>query len=72
VSPVTVARHYAGLIDGFVLDQEDAGLEEKIDVPVCLTNTLMRNLDDKMALAGAVCAFALELDTGPQRRRTGS
>jgi LPPG:FO 2-phospho-L-lactate transferase len=72
VSPTTVAHHYAGLIDGFVLDQTDVELKEEIGVPVCLTNTLMRNLDDKVALARAVCAFAVELEAGLHRSRTES
>ena len=72
VSPITVAHHYTGLIDGFVLDQTDVELKEDIGVPVYMTNTLMRNLDDKIALARAVCAFALDLEADPHRRRTKS
>jgi len=72
VSPTTVAHHYAGLIDGFILDQTDVELKEEIGLPVYLTNTLMRNRDDKIALARAVCAFALDLGADPHRRRTGS
>lgn len=70
VSPVTVARHYAGLIDGFVLDEADFERKEEIVVPVCMAETLMHTLDDKIALARAVCAFAVELAAEPQRRRT--
>ncbi len=63
VSPLTVARHYAPLIDGFVLDEADAGLADEFDVPVCVAPTLMRSLADKERLAREVLAFALGLRT---------
>ena len=63
VSPVTVARHYADLIDGFVLDHADAALAGSFDVPVCLAQTLMRSLQDKMRLARAVLDFGQALST---------
>jgi LPPG:FO 2-phospho-L-lactate transferase len=47
----SVAHHYAGLIDGFVLDAQDAALAAQIAGPTTVTNTLMRTLDDKVALA---------------------
>jgi LPPG:FO 2-phospho-L-lactate transferase len=61
VSPVTVARHYAGLIDGFVLDRADAALAGEIDVPVHLAQTMMQSLADKEHLAREVIAFARRL-----------
>ena len=70
VSPATIARHYAGLIDGFVLDQADIARKEEIEVPVCMADTLMHTLDDKVALATAVCAFASELQAGLPRRES--
>lgn len=48
---VTIARHYAGLIDAFVLDAQDEALAPRFDVPVHVAQTLMRTLDDKIALA---------------------
>ena len=52
-----IARHYAGLIDGFVLDDTDARLQSQIEFPVHVTNTVMRTLDDKIRLARACIAF---------------
>jgi len=67
----SVARHYAGLIDGFVLDREDAALAEAIGVPTLVTNTMMRTLDDKVSLARECLAFCARLGSGalPERRR---
>ena len=53
----TIARHYAGLIDGFVLDATDAALQDGVGVDTLVTNTLMRTLDDKRALAAACIAY---------------
>ena len=61
VSPVTVARHYAGLIDGFVLDHADAAIARAIDIPVRLAHTLMRSVADKERLAREVLDFARTL-----------
>ena len=54
----TIARHYAGLIDGLVIDESDASDADKISVPVTVTRTLMNDLDDRRRLAQAVVAFA--------------
>jgi LPPG:FO 2-phospho-L-lactate transferase len=61
VSPVTVARHYAGLIDGFVLDAADAALASDFEIPVHVTQTLMRTLRDRESLAHEVLKFAASL-----------
>jgi LPPG:FO 2-phospho-L-lactate transferase len=47
----TIARHYAGLIHGFVIDSADEGLQGEVRLDVVVTNTMMRSLDDKVALA---------------------
>ncbi|HTW37180.1 MAG TPA: 2-phospho-L-lactate transferase [Steroidobacteraceae bacterium] len=60
-SPLTVARHYAPLIDGFVLDEADALLAGEFDIPVHIAPTLMRSLADKERLAREVLAFARSL-----------
>jgi LPPG:FO 2-phospho-L-lactate transferase len=57
----TVARHYDGLIDGFVLDETDGAETEAIDVPCLATRTLMTSEDDKRTLATEVLAFARRL-----------
>lgn len=63
-SALEVGRHYASLIDGFVLDRVDASQREEIDnlgLAVHVTNTVMQSLDDRVALARNVIAFASEL-----------
>ena len=57
----TIARHYKGLIDGFVIDSQDEALEDDARVPVLVTNTMMRTLDDKIALARQCLAFCARL-----------
>ncbi len=57
VTAATVARHYAGLIDGFVLDAADAACENAIAVPVRIANTVMQSLDDKITLGADCLAF---------------
>jgi len=60
----TVARHYEGLIDGIVIDSADQTLQEDIQdmrLPVVVTNTLMRSLDDKVVLARQCLAFCRRL-----------
>ena len=57
----TVAAHYAGLIDGYVLDRADAGEAPAIAVPCRSTATLMRDDRDKVRLAEEVLRFAREL-----------
>jgi LPPG:FO 2-phospho-L-lactate transferase len=57
----TIGRHYAGLIDGFVLDSQDAQRAADIDVPTLVTNTLMGSFEDKLALARACVDFCERL-----------
>jgi LPPG:FO 2-phospho-L-lactate transferase len=60
-SPVAVAQHYAGLIDGFVLDTNDRALERQIAVPCLITETLMTTLADRERLAAETLEFASSL-----------
>jgi LPPG:FO 2-phospho-L-lactate transferase len=57
----TIAGHYEGLISGFVLDKQDADGEARLGLPTLVTNTLMRSLDDKIALARTCLDFCAEL-----------
>ncbi len=66
-SPLTIREHYRGLIDGFVLDERDAGLAGEIDVPVRVCDTLMRSLGDRERVARCALELAQEL-----RARAGS
>ena len=56
-----VAHHYRGLITGFVLDECDAARESEVadlGLATTVTRTVMSNLDDRIALARDVLAFA--------------
>jgi LPPG:FO 2-phospho-L-lactate transferase len=61
VSPVTIAGHYQHIIDGFVLDSVDQALAPRFDIPLLVTNTLMRTVEDKQRLAREVLDFAATL-----------
>jgi len=63
-SPRAVATEYLRLIDGFVLDSEDAALLESVGslgMQVVALPTIMRSLDDRVALANEVLDFAAAL-----------
>lgn len=59
----TVAAHYEGLIDGFVLDAQDQALAEAIALPTLVTDTIMRDQATRRRLAEACIAFATEIAT---------
>jgi LPPG:FO 2-phospho-L-lactate transferase len=57
---VAIARHYDGLIDGFVLDTCDAAHADAVEalgLSVLVTGTVMKTLDDKVRLAREVLDF---------------
>jgi LPPG:FO 2-phospho-L-lactate transferase len=60
-SPLTIAHHYAGLIDGFVLDARDAALAPQFALPVHVTDTVMVALTDRERLAREALSFAARL-----------
>lgn len=62
ISALEIVQHYAGLIDGFVLDQRDAHLREQIDIPVLVTDTLMHTREDRVRVAEETLAFATTLN----------
>jgi LPPG:FO 2-phospho-L-lactate transferase len=68
VSARTVAEHYAGLVDGFVLDDADADQAGAIRVPSLATRTLMTSEDEKIRLAIEVLTFARGLRREGQPR----
>lgn len=54
VSPAGVARRYAGLVGGFVMDQDDAALADRMreqGFEVMMTQTVMRSEADRERLA---------------------
>jgi LPPG:FO 2-phospho-L-lactate transferase len=56
-----VAMEYLRLIDGFVIDSEDAAMADDVKalgMEVLVTNTIMRTVEDRSALARAVLGFA--------------
>jgi LPPG:FO 2-phospho-L-lactate transferase len=64
----TIANHYRGLIDGFVLDTADTSLAASVPVQTLVTNTLMRQREDKVALARACIAFCERITKSRQRQ----
>jgi LPPG:FO 2-phospho-L-lactate transferase len=61
VSALAVARGYASLLTGFVLDVVDAALEPAVaalGLPVLVTDSVMRTNADRARLAREVLAFA--------------
>ncbi|MBM3488747.1 MAG: 2-phospho-L-lactate transferase [Alphaproteobacteria bacterium] len=57
-----IALHYGSLIDGIVVDHADDALAHAIEGPaVRVAPTVMRSLDDRIALARTVLTFAAAL-----------
>lgn len=57
VSALGIARFYSDFLDAIVIDLKDTALKEpirKLGLDVTVTNTLMKSLDDKVALAKTV------------------
>ena len=65
VTAATVARHYAGLIDGFVIDHQDGDIEPLTGITVTAATTLMSSLADRESLGREVLAFADTLGRSP-------
>ena len=64
VSAAGVARHYAGLVDAMVIDEVDRGQAAEIrglGMEVLVTKTVMRSLEDRIALARDCLAFISDL-----------
>lgn len=59
--PLTIVEHYAGLLDGFVLDRQDRGEESRLPLPALTTDTIMTDLPSKQRLAAEVLQFARSL-----------
>jgi LPPG:FO 2-phospho-L-lactate transferase len=70
VTAAAVARHYAGLIDGIVIDEADVGLAAEIEaagIAARVAPAVMRDSADRVALARVCLAFAH--DIGKDRSR---
>ena len=57
-SAAAVAERYGDLLDGYIIDHEDAAAAASIAVPTHATRTLMTSLDDRISLAATTLAFA--------------
>lgn len=72
VSALGVAGFYQGLIDGFVIDKRDeadAAAIEALGMSVHVTQTFMKTLHDREALAAATLDFAAALPKGQARNK---
>ena len=58
-SALAVARHYADLLSGFILDIMDKGMVKEFTIPIILTQTLMKTRDDRRRLAQDVLNLIL-------------
>jgi LPPG:FO 2-phospho-L-lactate transferase len=67
-NPLAIATHYAGVVDGLVLDVADSSWADRCPVPTHVAPTLMLSLEDRKRLAAQTIAFANELrgTTGAQ------
>jgi LPPG:FO 2-phospho-L-lactate transferase len=69
---LAIARFYAGLIDGLIIDQQDADQArevEAIGIRALVAPTVMTSLDERIALAGTTLGFARTLPKREQPRR---
>jgi LPPG:FO 2-phospho-L-lactate transferase len=71
VEPGTVAAHYRGIIDGYVMDDADSQMAAMLDLPVETTRTLMQSLADREALGRAVLEFADRIAARTASRMSG-
>lgn len=63
-SAVAVAQHYAEFLNGFVLDEQDAALKPHIEamgMGVLVTDTIMKDSDERARVACEVVTFADQL-----------
>lgn len=74
VSARSVAMEYLRIIDGFVIDEADAGLAEGIrasGIQVISAKTIMRTVGDRIALAQTVLDFAQSVREAKLREEEG-
>jgi LPPG:FO 2-phospho-L-lactate transferase len=65
-SAVAVAMHYRDILDGFILDAQDAALVDLVaesELPAIATPSVMVTLADKIALARRTLDFIQQLNT---------
>ena len=54
----TIVEHYDGLLDGYIIDNTDSDVSNEMCIPVMVTETLMKSIEDRENLARNVLAFA--------------
>ncbi len=59
--PLTIVEHYADLLDGFVIDQQDNAEQSQLPLPALPTDTIMTDLPSKQRLAAEVLQFGRSL-----------
>ncbi|MDE0196635.1 MAG: 2-phospho-L-lactate transferase CofD family protein, partial [Caldilineaceae bacterium] len=59
--PLTIVEHYTGLLDGFILDQQDQADQSRLPLPALTTDTIMTDLPSKQRLAAEVLQFGQSL-----------
>lgn len=67
VSAVEIARFYRGFVDGLIIDDTDSHLAAEVaalGMEVQVAQTIMRDLDDRIALAGTAIDFADRIRRG--------
>ena len=68
LTAASIAAHYAGLIDGLVIDTGDAAEAAGLSLPTAVVPTLMQSLADRERLAGDALSFAASLTRMPARQ----
>jgi len=66
-SAAAVAAHYAGVIDGFIIDERDAAAQSEVEalgIATTVAETVMVTLDDRIALARIALDFGHRLNPG--------
>jgi LPPG:FO 2-phospho-L-lactate transferase len=69
---LAIARFYAGLVDGLIIDRADADQAasiEELGIRALVAPTVMTSFDDRVALAGMALDFASSLPRREQPRR---
>ncbi|ARN75340.1 2-phospho-L-lactate transferase [Oceanicoccus sagamiensis] len=70
---IGVADYYGDLLDGFMIDNSDQSLLpsiEQLGLDVCSEQTVMKTLDDRIALAQATLAYANRLTQKTTQKTT--
>jgi LPPG:FO 2-phospho-L-lactate transferase len=68
----SIARHYAGVIDGLIIDRIDEAEAGSLPLPALTTATLMNSLADRVALARDVLNFARTVGSSGAKGRRGA